>query len=124
MDEAAAAILTAMAEVEQDVIAEVRAPTAAFGELCDNLDYARNLVRGGRYLERLKVGAFDVADLYRAAWAQAVSALDHWIHRELYDRALVFAVQAALRNERDLKAKALSESLRLDFETAVDPSSP
>ena len=77
-------------------MAEAPAPTAAFGELCDNLDYARNLVRGGRYLERLKVGAFDVADLYRAAWVQAVSALDHWVHRELYDRALGFAVEAAV----------------------------
>ncbi|HWD04732.1 MAG TPA: DUF4268 domain-containing protein, partial [Amycolatopsis sp.] len=38
------------------------------------------------------VGAFDVADLYRAAWVQAVSALDHWVHRELYDRALGFAI--------------------------------
>ena len=43
---------------------------------------------GGKHLHRLQVGAFDVADLYRAAWVQAVSALDHWVHRELYDRAL------------------------------------
>jgi Domain of unknown function (DUF4268) len=63
-----------------------------FVELRSNLDYARDLVRGGEYLERLQVGAFDVADLYRAAWVQAVSALDHWIHRELYDRALGFAL--------------------------------
>ncbi|MGW6441681.1 hypothetical protein [Lentzea sp. NPDC055074] len=65
--------------------------TAAFAELRRNLDYARDLVRGGRHLERLQVGAFDVADLYRAAWVQAVSALDHWVHRELYDRASAFA---------------------------------
>jgi hypothetical protein len=66
--------------------------TAAFAELRGNLEYARDLVRGGQHLERLQVGAFDVADLYRAAWVQAVSALDHWVHRELYDRALGFAL--------------------------------
>jgi hypothetical protein len=36
---------------------------AAFEELRNNLNYARELVSGGRYLERLQVGAFDVADL-------------------------------------------------------------
>lgn len=66
--------------------------TAAFQELCNNLDYARDLVSGGKHLQRLQVNAFDVADLYRAAWVQAVSALDHWVHRELYDRALGFAL--------------------------------
>lgn len=66
--------------------------TAAFQELSGNLEYARDLVRGGRHLQRLEVHAFDVADLYRAAWVQAVSALDHWVHRELYDRALGLAL--------------------------------
>jgi hypothetical protein len=75
---------------ELEVEAEIET-TAAFSELRRNLDYARDLVRGGRYLERLQVGAFDVADLYRAAWVQAVSALDHWVHRELYDRASALA---------------------------------
>lgn len=68
--------------------------TVALAELVSNLGYARDLVRGGQHLERLQVGAFDVADLYRAAWVQAVSALDHWVHRELYDRALGFALNA------------------------------
>ncbi len=74
-----------------DMVA-VEHSTAAFQELCNNLDYARDLVNGGKHLERLKVAAFDVADLYRSAWVQAVSALDHWVHRELYDRALGFAL--------------------------------
>lgn len=69
--------------------------TAAFHELCSNLDYARDLVSGGKHLQRLQVTAFDVADLYRAAWVQAVSALDHWVHRELYDRALGFALNVS-----------------------------
>lgn len=66
--------------------------TTSLHELRNNLEYARDLVRGGQFLERLQVGAFDVADLYRAAWVQAVSALDHWIHRELYERALGFVL--------------------------------
>ncbi len=71
---------------------EAEIGTTAFEEMRQNLDYARDLVRGGRHLQRLKVGAFDVRDLYRAAWVQAVSALDHWIHRELYDRATALAL--------------------------------
>ncbi|MBP2338804.1 hypothetical protein JOF41_004982 [Saccharothrix coeruleofusca] len=69
--------------------------TPALEEMRQNLDYARSLVRGGRYLQRLQVGAFDVEDLYRAAWVQAVSALDHWVHRELYDRATALALRPA-----------------------------
>ncbi|MFC4859037.1 DUF4268 domain-containing protein [Actinophytocola glycyrrhizae] len=66
--------------------------TAAFQGLRDNLNYARDLVSGGNLLEKLGTRKFDVGDLYRAAWVQAVSALDHWVHRELYDRALGFAL--------------------------------
>jgi hypothetical protein len=62
------------------------ATTAEFKEFERNLEFARRLVSSGRQLEQLKVGSFDVADLYRAAWVQAVSALDHWIHREIYAR--------------------------------------
>ncbi|MEV1120264.1 hypothetical protein AB0I91_34890 [Actinosynnema sp. NPDC049800] len=69
--------------------------TEALRELRANMDYARGLVRGGQHLERLRVGAFDVADLYRSAWVQAVSALDHWVHSELYDRALGLALQVS-----------------------------
>ncbi|MFB9890593.1 N-6 DNA methylase [Planobispora takensis] len=48
---------------------------------------------GGRRLEQLKVGAFDVGDIYRAAWVQAVAALDHWVHQEIYSRAVQLAQQ-------------------------------
>ncbi len=75
---------------------EPEAGTTAFEEMRQNLDYARDLVRGGRFLQRLEVGAFDVRDLYRAAWVQAVSALDHWIHRELYDRASALALRPSV----------------------------
>ncbi|GAA0322417.1 hypothetical protein GCM10010151_10310 [Actinoallomurus spadix] len=66
-------------------------PTEAFQEFTRNLEYARQLVGGGRRLGQLRVGAFDVDDLYRAAWVQAVAALDHWITREIIDRAVTLA---------------------------------
>lgn len=79
--------------------------TPAFEDLCVNLEYARNLVTGGRSLEHLQVRSFDVADLYRAAWVQAVSAFDHWVHRELYDRALGIALNVDI--ERPARFSAL-----------------
>ncbi|MEV5748340.1 hypothetical protein AB0L00_11015 [Actinoallomurus sp. NPDC052308] len=65
--------------------------TEAFREFTQNLDYAKRLVNGGERLAQLKVGAFDVDDLYRAAWVQAVAALDHWVTREIVDRAVALA---------------------------------
>ncbi|WP_155129013.1 hypothetical protein [[Actinomadura] parvosata] len=65
----------------------------AFHEFKQNLEYARQIVEGGRMLSRLQVGSFDVDDLYRAAWVQAVAALDHWVHEEIYHRAVVIAQQ-------------------------------
>jgi hypothetical protein len=78
-----------------DLAAEPVQSTPAFEELRQNLEYARGLIKGGRLLERLQVSAFDVSDLYRAAWVQAVSALDHWVHHEVYDRAVALAVQVS-----------------------------
>lgn len=95
--------------------------TGGFVEFRSNLEYARNLVKGGQHLERLQVGAFDVADLYRAAWVQAVSALDHWIHRELYDRALGFALDITVpRPPKFLKLRiplSLFENIQDNSET-------
>ncbi|GAB1823809.1 MGMT family protein [Herbidospora sp. RD11066] len=65
----------------------------AFHQFQQNLNYARQLVHGGRNLELLQVGAFDVTDLYRAAWTQAVAALDHWVTREIVDRGVALAQQ-------------------------------
>lgn len=61
-----------------------------------NLDYARNMVVGGRALSGLRnaganfgdLAAAHPEDLYRAAWSQAVSALDHWLHLEVRDQAV------------------------------------
>lgn len=51
-------------------------------QFLDNIAYAEQLVAAGPYLNA------DLAqDLYRAAWVQAVSALDHWAHLEVYEIA-------------------------------------
>ncbi|MEV4001393.1 hypothetical protein [Actinomadura sp. NPDC049753] len=76
---------------------QVPEATEAFLEFQQNLNYARQLVEGGRRLAQLKVGAFDVDDLYRAAWVQAVAALDHWVTGEIVDRAVVLAQPAMTR---------------------------
>ena len=67
--------------------------SAAFADLQRNLEYARELVGGGRYLEGLQASSFDVRDLYRAALVQAVASLDHWVHEEIYHRAVTLALQ-------------------------------
>jgi hypothetical protein len=69
----------------------VEDPTDALSEFTQNIEYARRLVNGGERLAQLRVGAFDVDDLYRAAWTQAVAALDHWVTREIVDRAVALA---------------------------------
>lgn len=56
-----------------------------------NIEAARNVVRGGRALEHLRVGLLNVGDLYRGAWFQAVSALDVWAHEEISQRIAVIA---------------------------------
>ncbi|GLY82314.1 hypothetical protein [Actinoallomurus iriomotensis] len=69
----------------------VEEPTEAFTEFTQNIEYAKRLVSGGERLAQLRVGAFDVDDLYRAAWVQAVAALDHWVTREIVERAVRLA---------------------------------
>ncbi|MEV0406472.1 hypothetical protein [Actinoallomurus sp. NPDC050550] len=83
----------------------VEAPTDAFGEFRRNLDYARKLVEGGRQLGQLKVGAFDVDDLYRAAWVQAVAALGHRRRPSLGPSAL------SASGATDIVIKALEDRL-------------
>jgi restriction system protein len=60
--------------------------TWAYSDLGRNLNYARSLTSAGIHLEQLQVASFEVDDVYRAAWVQAVAALDHWVHQEIYDR--------------------------------------
>jgi hypothetical protein len=78
-----------------DTIDEQQAwTTTPLEELRANLEFARNLVGGGGSLEQLEVKKFEVDDMYRAAWVQAVSALDQWVYREIFERALGLVLNA------------------------------
>lgn len=66
----------------------VQTPLREFDE---NIQYARALIAGGVALQSLKDFPAHPEDLYRAAWSQAVSAMDHWLHDELIDRAVRLA---------------------------------
>jgi len=57
-----------------------------FANLRRNLGYARRLATAGQHLSKLELGAFEVSDVYRAAWVQAISALDHWVGEEVRAR--------------------------------------
>nr|WP_062339919.1 hypothetical protein [Herbidospora sakaeratensis] len=72
-------------------------PLTAFEEFADNLAHARSLIPTGRALSALGAGSIgDVEDLYRAAWSQAVAGLDHWINREIVERAVALALDPEL----------------------------
>ncbi len=73
------------------------ATSAAYENLRQNLQYARNLTSAGSHLEKLKVSLFEVTDVYRAAWVQAVAAIDHWVHQEICDRMVRLAADPAAR---------------------------
>jgi hypothetical protein len=77
--------------------------TQAFLDFERNLDYAKQLVRGGQSLTAIGVTAFDVGDVYRAAWVQAVAALDHWVHQEVYHRAILLAQQPGIPKPRKFR---------------------
>lgn len=66
----------------------------------ENIRYARDLIAGGVALQGLRsfpsanYGDLSKAhpeDLYRAAWSQAVAAMDHWLHDEIIERAVTLA---------------------------------
>jgi len=65
-----------------------------------NIQYARDLITGGAALQGLRnfpaadygdLGKAHPEDLYRAAWNQAVAAMDHWLHDEVIERAVKLA---------------------------------
>lgn len=78
-------------------------PTSAIDNLRRNLGYALSLATAGLHLQRLKVGAFEVSDVFRAAWVQAVAALDHWVHQEIHDRMLLLAAAAPSTRTRQFQ---------------------
>jgi hypothetical protein len=63
----------------------------AFANFKRNLEYARSLATAGESLEKLEVRSFEVQDVFRAAWVQAIAALDHWVRQEITARMLWLA---------------------------------
>ncbi|MCX4772500.1 hypothetical protein EES39_05060 [Streptomyces sp. ADI92-24] len=70
-----------------------RPRTSQFEAFTTNIAYARKMVDAGRYLAPFQPGAVDVDDFYRAAWVQAVAAIDHWFHEELFCRVADLAAR-------------------------------
>ncbi|WP_399888382.1 hypothetical protein ACGH7X_25545 [Streptomyces sp. BBFR51] len=65
----------------------VSAPrTRQFEAFATNLSYARRMVKAGRMLSPFRSPTIDIDDFYRAAWVQAVAAIDHWLHEEVLRR--------------------------------------
>jgi hypothetical protein len=60
-------------------------------EFEENIQYARGLIAGGIALQGMQSFPAHPDDLYRAAWSQAVSAMDHWLHNEIIERAVRLA---------------------------------
>ncbi|NNJ60643.1 MAG: hypothetical protein HKP61_06750 [Dactylosporangium sp.] len=67
--------------------------TREFQTFRSNIEYARNMVIAGQSLAAFQSPVIDVGDFYRAAWVQAVGALDHWFHEELYRRVAMLVGQ-------------------------------
>lgn len=65
-----------------------------FAAFQENIDAARDLVRGGIALEQLRVAALNVGDVFRGALVQSVSALDTWVGDETSRRAAALAQSA------------------------------
>ncbi len=85
----------------------VQTPLQEFDE---NIQYARALIAGGVALQSLQNFPAHPEDLYRAAWNQAVSAMDHWLHDELIERAV------RLANDTGNQRPQSMLNLRLPFE--------
>ncbi|MFI6326541.1 hypothetical protein ACIBG8_54095 [Nonomuraea sp. NPDC050556] len=96
--------------------------TPEFKEFTTNIDYARKLIVGGRALEGLHglsavvnygdLTSADPADLYRAAWSQAVAALDHWMHQALINRIIRLTNDSGNTRPRHLN------QIKIPFEVA------
>ncbi|WP_230195285.1 HEPN domain-containing protein [Streptomyces coriariae] len=67
--------------------------TREFRAFLTNLEYARKMIVAGQSLAAFQSPVIDIGDFYRAAWVQAVSAIDHWFHEELYRRVAELAAE-------------------------------
>ncbi|MEY7980903.1 hypothetical protein AB8O53_31900 [Streptomyces pilosus] len=70
-----------------------RPETRQFEAFMTNLSYARRMVKAGRMLTPFRSPTIDIDDFYRAAWVQAVAALDHWLHEEVLRRVAELTLQ-------------------------------
>ncbi|MEV0974476.1 hypothetical protein [Microtetraspora glauca] len=95
--------------------------TQAFLDFERNLEYAKQLVRAGQHLDAIGVSAFDVGDLHRAAWVQAVAALDHWVHQEVYHRAILLAQQPGIPKPRKFREFTIPMELFEDVHHGTVP---
>lgn len=119
---------TPSAEPDTPTVVEAAEPAVSLVEkLQRNLDYARDLTQAGSHFERLQLGAFEIADIYRAAWTQAVAALDHWVHEEIAERLLHLAERPDIARPRhypdiQLPLEAIEQIRRGDLSarSAVD----
>jgi restriction system protein len=87
---AAAAVETPQAPDDSLVEGDATPAGRPFVHLQRNLDYARNLARAGGALKTADAELLvDVTDVFRAAWVQGCTALEHWVRTEVTHRALV-----------------------------------
>jgi hypothetical protein len=75
---------------EPDAVAHAFATTGntPADNLQRNLAYALNLAEAGDALAKLAPASFNPDDMFRAAWTQAVTALDWWVTQEVRERIL------------------------------------
>ncbi|MEW2808111.1 hypothetical protein AB0929_13490 [Streptomyces massasporeus] len=72
-----------------------RPQTRQFEAFMTNLSYARRMVEAGRMLTPFRSPTIDIDDFYRAAWVQAVAAIDHWLHEEVLRRVAELTVEGS-----------------------------
>ncbi|MBK6016387.1 hypothetical protein [Streptomyces sp. MBT53] len=70
-----------------------RPQTRQFEAFTANLSYARRMVKAGKMLTPFRSPTIDIDDFYRAAWVQAVAAIDHWLHEEVLRRVAELAAK-------------------------------
>lgn len=81
--------------------------TPAFHNFERNLEYVHQLISAGRSLATFKPANLDVGDLYRAAWVQAVAALDYWVSQEIYSRAIRLAREPGIEKPKKFRDFAI-----------------
>ncbi|MFG1712407.1 restriction endonuclease [Micromonospora sp. NPDC049203] len=109
---------------EQPSAADLDHDDVPFTSLKRNLNYARSLATAGQHLAQLKVGAFEVSDVFRAAWVQSVAALDHWVRQEIRARMLKLVAHPSVPKPKAFAAFQISlglvEEVQLGTKTLVE----